>query len=161
MKEIPLTQGYTAKVDDYNFSRVTQHSWSAHIDVNTVYGRAKINSELVLMHRFILGLTDPMLLVDHIDRDGLNCLVTNLRVVTKSQSNMNRSIFSNNTSGYRGVSFKKQNRKYCSYINLNGQRISLGYYLTAIEAAIAYDTAAKRHHGEYAVLNFPEEHHAG
>ena len=95
-------------------------------------------------------------ILDHIDhKNKLNNHVSNLRWVTYSQSNMNQGIRSDNTSGYKGVSFHKQRGKWYSCIKANGKRISLGLYTNAEDAARAYDLKAKEIYCEFAVLNFP------
>jgi hypothetical protein len=94
-------------------------------------------------------------ILDHIDhKNKLNNHVSNLRWVTCSQSNINKGLKSNNTSGYKGVSFHKQSGLWAAYINVNGKRTSLRTHNTAEDAARAYDLKAKELHGEFAVLNF-------
>lgn len=61
----------------------------------------------------------------------------------------------NNTSGYRGVSWHETGQKWQCHIGINGDRVYLGLFDDEIDAAHAYDEAAKEHFGEYAALNFP------
>ncbi len=103
----------------------------------------------VIAERINLDLTSE---IDHIDRNGLNNQRNNLRPANRSQSNMNKGLQSNNTTGYKGVCFNKKAQKYTARICINKERIHLGYFDTAIEAAYTYD----QHYREFAVLNFPE-----
>jgi hypothetical protein len=91
-------------------------------------------------------------LVDHIDHDGLNNTRANIRTATTSQNATNRT-FKKLKYHYRGVI--RKNDGWIARIKKNGKRKILGPYKTEIEAACAYDLAAKELHGEFAVLNFP------
>lgn len=94
--------------------------------------------------------------LDHIDRDPTNNTIENLREVTTQQNCYNRHLQVNNTSGYKGVSFRKDLKKkpWVAGIKVDGRRLSLGYYETAEEAARAYDQKAKELFKEYGWLNF-------
>ena len=157
-KEIPLTQGQVATVDDWWFDELSQHKWQAHYDpkmrsfyaVRTSYVDGK---KRVVMHS-VIAKTPKGMLTDHINHDTLDNREENLRVCTCSQNQMNSKMRENNTSGYRGA-YKKKNRYY-ALIQIKKQSIYLGSYSTMEDAARAYDAAAKRLHGEYAKLNFAE-----
>jgi hypothetical protein len=101
-----------------------------------------------------LGVTDSTILVDHKDNNGLNNQKYNLRVCTQWQNLRNSTRRSNNTSGFKGVS--RFRNKWISRIRTDEGRICLGTFNTPEEAAIAYDEAALKYHGEFANLNFPE-----
>lgn len=159
MREIELTQGFVAFVDDEDFDWLSQWKWHVWIDErhdspyairNTynagVEGTAK-------MHRVIMG--DPVGLVDHVNREGLDNQRHNLRVVTVSQNAHNRKRNSNNTSGYKGVGWRKDLGKWTAIIGVDGRRLFLGFFTHREEAARAYDAAAVEHVGEHATLNFP------
>lgn len=92
--------------------------------------------------------------VDHKDHDGLNNRRSNLRWATQSQNCVNTSKLARGVSGFRGVS--KMRNKWHAAVNVSKKRIHLGTYVTAEEAAKAYDRAAREHFGEFARLNFPE-----
>lgn len=117
------------------------------------------------MHREILGLTDPKKeFVDHIDHNGLNNQRCNLRKCTKQQNNRNRNkvVTQRNTSQYKGVSIhiqynstKEPTVSWRAKIkSTNKKGTHIGLFKTEIEAATAYDNAAKIYHGEFAGLNF-------
>lgn len=104
-----------------------------------------------LLHKVILGL--DLEFVDHKNRNKLNYLRDNLRAATRDQNNQNVGVQSNNTSGYKGVSWAKARNKWRAAICVNRINRHIGFYLTKEEAAIAYNEAAKLHHGEFAFLN--------
>jgi len=108
------------------------------------------------MHKELLGYKEGFE-IDHRDGDGLNNCRKNLRHATKSQNQGNAKMRSDNTSGYKGVSFEPQTRgkKWKAYIQHEGKRFTLGRHATAECAAMAYDAAAIRLFGEFAKINFP------
>jgi len=91
--------------------------------------------------------------IDHIDRNGLNCQKINLRIVTMDQNLKNKSGYSKKYK-YKGIF--QSGKMFNAQIGINNKHIYLGSFKTEIEAAKAYDFAAKKAFGEYAGLNFPE-----
>jgi hypothetical protein len=155
MKEIQLTKGYVAQVDDEDYEWLSQYKWQANdYHKNHVIAKGQINGRYTQMHRLILGLTDPTIICDHIDNNSLNNQRSNLRPATRHQNTMNsRKLQGNTTSKYKGVSFHARPRRWVAAIIPNGKKIQIGTYLTEIEAAIAYNKAAIKYFGEYAWLN--------
>lgn len=162
MKTIPLTRGKVALVDDEDFQRISQHCWYAMKNrraVGTWY--AARNSSIkdgprykILMHREILGLSNPKVRPDHRDNDGLNNQKYNLRIATHQQNQWNQKKKKiNAASPYRGVCLHKQRGKWYARIRINGKDTSLGLFASEIEAARAYNAAALKHHGPFASLN--------
>lgn len=126
------------------------------------YVRAKWNDEenniqQISLHEAIAQLSDIKVPnghnIDHKDRNKLNCLDDNLRICTNPQNNQNRGKQNNNTSGHKGVSWNKRYKKWEAKIRVNGKPVHLGYYSIIEDAARAYNTAAIKYHGEFAVLN--------
>lgn len=159
MKEIPLTQGKTALVDDEDYEALRVFNWQAknkEVDIWYAY-RGGRNGEAATgfyMHREILGITSKEHWVDHRNRNGLDNRRANLRIATKSQNQFNSAKPCTNKSGYKGVYFKAQTGRWAAQIRANGRCFHLGYYDSAEEAARVYDNAAKEKHGEFARTNF-------
>lgn len=109
------------------------------------------------MHRFILGVSDTSIHVDHINCIKLDCRKSNLRLCTPAQNNMNRNASTHKRKGviYKGVFQVSGSSNWRAALRVNGRQLHLGSFLTQEEAAITYDEAAKKHHGEFARLNFP------
>jgi hypothetical protein len=160
MKEIKLTQGKVAIVDDEDYEWLSQWKWYANKRGYTYYALrcpwVDRKPDPRFMHREILGLKKgDGKIVDHLDRDGLHNWKNNLRIVTPSISILNRKKNKNNTSGYRGVSWNKNAQKWIVNIGINDNNIYCGLYSDIIAAAHIYDIAALKYFGEHAILNFP------
>lgn len=157
MKTIPLSQGKLAIVDDEDFEKLNTITWYAWYNKNnkkfyalhSIYEKGKSPS-VARMHRVILDIEDKNVHVDHINGDTLDNRRSNLRIATRRQNARNRtSIQNRNKSGFRGVCFHKNTRKWVAQISLNGKRKNLGYFTTPEEAAKVFDSAAKEMYGEF------------
>ena len=158
MKTIPLTKGQIVLVDDIDFNNLRRWKWHAmfqkHRNKYVVARRQR--GDMILMSRQIMGLeVGDKRQVDHRNRDTLDCCRNNLRVCTCSQNLMNKPC-RGGTSQYKGVSWRKSRDKWRAQININSKKTEIGCFCSEIEAARAYDKAAKQHYGEFACLNFPE-----
>lgn len=156
MKKIPLTKGYFAIVDDSYYNELIQYKWQANENCNTVYAQRSKCGSISMMHREVMGCNSS-LEVDHKDGNGLNNQKSNLRMANKSQNGANRKSAKNSTSKYKGVCWAKKSKKWCSQIKKDGVIHRLGFFCDEEGAAIAYDKAALRLHGEFARVNFIKE----
>lgn len=165
MKQIPLTQGKFALIDDSDYERVNQFKWLAHFNwkgENFYASRTDCSVDPpihVTMARFILNCPKDMF-VDHKNHDTLDNQRNNLRVCTPRQNQYNARSRVNSSSKYKGISWSKSHKNWHARIrvvNIFGQSIvqNLGRFRDEKEAALAYDKAAKEHHEEFAYLNFP------
>ena len=102
------------------------------------------------MNRVILGITDDLTKVDHINHDTLDNRKANLRPATQGENLCNRGKQTNNRSGYKGVSWCEDHHKYRVTITRNAHTTFLGYTSTAEEGAGLYSAAAKEIHKEFA-----------
>lgn len=105
------------------------------------------------LHRLLLPDAE---FVDHINGNGLDNRRSNLRLCTRSENARNSRKPSNNSSGYKGVSWHKRTKKWRADIRNENRQRSLGSFDNALDAAHAYDRAARVMHGEFARLNFPD-----
>jgi len=144
MRTIPLTQGKCALVDDADYDRVNQFKWCAAKHKNTFYAVTGIRrldgvKALLYMHNFLLG--GP---TDHVaPNSGLDNRQINIRLATNQQ---NQRAFQakrlNCTSNYRGVTWNKSKSKWAAQIFNSGKKKHLGYFVSEVEAANAYNVAA-------------------
>lgn len=149
MKEIELTQGYKTIVDDSSFEILSKYKWRALKTKYGVYAKTNITkTKVVLMHRFLMN--DPAMEVDHINRDGLDNRLSNLRLCTSAQNKQNTKLRCNNSTGFKGVYFNKRDKSYYAQIKPEGdKRLFLGTFKTAEEASQEYKRVAKTLFGDF------------
>jgi hypothetical protein len=160
MKEIPLTQGKVALVDDEDYEFLIQWKWYVQFDGWNWY--ALRNSETVdgrrtgiKMHRVIMNAPEG-LEVDHEDHNGLNNQKKNLRVCAHGKHMLGkRKYCSGVTSRFKGVSWRKENCRWRARLTLGGKLVCLGDFEVEEDAARAYDAAARRLFKDFAYPNFP------
>ena len=87
--------------------------------------------------------------IDHIDRDKSNNSLSNLRDCNNSLNQINIPISKRNTTGYKGVYYRKDNGKYRAIIKIDGRNKSIGQYETAEEAYSAYKKKAIEVYGDF------------
>lgn len=159
MKEIPLTKGRVALVDDEDFIEISKHKWYANHDTHTIYAQRTPTIEgkqiTIRMHRYILNAPYGQK-VDHKDGNGLNNQRNNLRLCSNSQNGQNCRLRKDNKSGYKGVYWDSEVNKWASSLGFKNKTIRIGRFTCLIKAAKAYDKKATELYGEFAVLNFPE-----
>ena len=123
------------------------------------YRHVKILGKVYRIHRLVWLIETgewPEGDLDHIDQNKANNRFSNLRAATRSQNMSNRGIYRNNTSGFKGVGWHKANRKWRARVTVRGVQHFVGWFDCPEEAAHAYDEAAIRLYGEFAVTNFRE-----
>lgn len=159
VREIPLSRGLVAFIDDEDFATVSQFKWYADRCGWTDYARrgTRIDGKKssVLMHRQIL-VAVPGEIVDHIDGNGLNNTRGNLRKASASENGRNLPRGRrNNTSGFLGVTWNKKDRTWVAQIKFDGKVHRFSPFATSEDAALFRDQQAIKHHGNFATLNFP------
>ena len=157
MKEIQLTQGKVALVDNEDYEYLNQWKWHVIKGHNTFYAIRnfrihKCKRSKIYMHRLIMNPNKGMV-IDHIDRCGLNNQKKNLRICTKSQNSMNSCLRLNSTTKYKGVYYDKILNKFRARIYINKITKNIGSYIDPKDAARAYNEAAIKHFGKFAQLN--------
>lgn len=150
MKEIKLTQGKVALVDDWEYETLSDYLWHADLK-GKVYYAVRTNPRAYMHHLLLPAISGYQ--VDHVDRNGLNNQKHNLRYCTYEQNQMNRRIQSGGTSRYKGVSWDKHKCKWEVNIRRKPRSVFLGYFKSEKEAALAYNCAALQYFGEFARLN--------
>ena len=144
-----LRDGKSFIFDKQDFDLIKGFSWSMSdgyaLSWKKEYGYIKL-------HRLLLGLNDARF-IDHINGKRWDNRRCNLRFADSTQNAQNQGLKKNNRLGYKGV-YKHASGKYHARISVNKHHISLGYYTDAVQAAKAYDRAAKLYFGEYARPNF-------
>jgi hypothetical protein len=156
--QIQLHKGSIAIIDEQD-ADLLQYKWDELASCNKTYAKSAkyFGAKQVLMHRVILGrmLGHELVhkeIVDHIDGNGLNCTRGNLRLATGGQNAANSGLYKSNTSGYRGVSFRKDINKWQAKIRVDQKLIHLGHFDTAELAYEAYKAKAISLWGEFTKL---------
>jgi len=158
MKVIPVSRNLLALLDDEDYELISKWKWSALPGKNTFYARRLVavrgtgKRKNILMHRLVTNVGDDKE-VDHRDGNGLNNQKSNLRICNPSQNSQNCQRYKNNTSGVKGVSFRKDRGVWVAEITCSGKKYYLGYFQNINDALLAYNNAAKQLHGEFAKPN--------
>jgi len=161
-RKIPLGDSFFAIVDPHDFYWLNKSHWSPRKNRGGVYAVRLVNDpdkniKIYSMHRVIMNPPRD-LLVDHRNCDSLDNRRANLRLATHAQNSYNKQKTKAKTSSrFIGVSLDKSRGLWAPRISYQGKKIYLGRFTNEIEAARAYDEAAKQYHGEFAKLNFSEE----
>ena len=154
-KEIPLSNSdKKVLVDDCLFEWLSKWTWYLCSKGYAVRGfRFGEKTQHVRMHRAILQVPSSEIHIDHRDDNRLNNQMSNLRLATRAQNIFNRYA-PKGTSKYKGVHWRKSAKKWCAEITMNRKKIRLGCFSDEVEAAKAYDEAARKYQGEFARPNF-------
>lgn len=150
---IQLTQGYQAIVDDEDHEELSKFKWHYHLGyaIRTVYTGGKYIK--IRMHRVVMNCPADKE-IDHVDGNKLDNRRCNLRICTRADNVRNIQVNTlGKSSKYKGVTWKKQSKKWCAQISLRKKKIYLGLFTDEKSAAIAYNQAAQKYFGEFARLN--------
>ena len=143
-------------VDDDDYEYLNKWHWwfnGRYAIKEERYGKRSENKKRkYYMHRFLMGAKEGQE-VDHINSDKLDNRRENLRLCTRIENAHNKSIQSNNTSGYKGVYWSKAARKWQAYVTIDRKAKYLGLFEDKKDAARAYNQAALNNYGEFAKLN--------
>jgi hypothetical protein len=159
VKQIPLTQGKFALVDDEDFEYLNQWKW--YYNKKGYANRGVLKKEKddifgnkgnISMHRALVKCSLKSH-IDHINRNGLDNRRSNLRVCTVSQNHINRPMTKRNSSGYKGVGRVHNGTKWRADIRKDQKQYYLGSFDTKEEAAKAYNEMAIEMFGDFAWLN--------
>jgi len=153
MKEIELTQGLVALVDDEDFEMLSQFKWCAVKWRSSFYTQSRIGKGVkTSMHRLLMN-ANPGEIVDHINRNSLDNRRKNLRIVSYAINMLNSGLPKNNTSGFKGAYWNKAAKKWCSYLGskVDGKLTTkyLGSFDSPEEASAAYQAAVLERYGEF------------
>ena len=166
VKEIFLTQGKIAIVDEADYELVNSLKWYyaartgrfKHLPGYAVRNwRFEDGSRrTVFLHDFLMG-SKPGQKVTFINSETLDCRRENLRFATKVEIQRHQRIQTNKSLQFKGVDFNKKANVFRARIQISGKTHMLGFFPTDVEAAQAYDAAARKHFGELAAVNFADE----
>lgn len=142
-------------IDTSVFGLVRGFRWYAQRHRNTFYAATNVRKPdgtqmKLYLHRLLLPDAKE---IDHRDGNGLNNRRANLRAATSSQNKANKVKRGNTSSVFKGVSWHKRGKKWQTQIKSNGKNIHLGYFVSELDAARAYNKAALKHFKEFARLN--------
>lgn len=157
-KEIPLTKGYVAVVDEGDYEILSVWRWRVNLvrkptGLDKVYA---VRGSGIYMHRHIMDYPKRPLEVDHINGDGLDNRRGNLRVATRQQNLRNRQSARGSSSKYLGVTRDGDRWRAQAPGKTPGQPYTVGRYETEEEAALARDRAVLEIDPKFFRLNFPE-----
>ena len=133
-------------IDESSYEIVSPYHWDM---LPNGYFISSSFGKTTLLHRLIMGAHKGYE-VDHINHKKFDCRKLNLRICTRYENAKNRPMQSNNSSGYKGVSWHKKNQLWRARIKSDHKMIELGYYKTPEQAYSKYCDAAKKYHGEFA-----------
>lgn len=154
MKTIPLNGDAVALVDDADYEAMSKFRWRLNEQGHHQYAVAHIDGKTVSMHRLIMNTPEGME-TDHVNGCGIDNRRCNLRTCTTQQNQYNRPRKRKGNCPFKGVYYREDEGHYVAHISIDGKLEYLGYFDDPVQAAMAHDEMAIKHHGEFARLNFP------
>lgn len=147
---IALSRGMNAIVDSDMFEELDAFNWSVHNSPTPghYYAARCREGKTFFLHHAVMPATEGMV-VDHINGDGLDNRISNLRLCKQHENVKNAKRKSTNTSGYKGVYWSPLHRKWRSSIQNSGHRHHLGLFDSAEDAHMAYKKASEKLHQEF------------
>src|SRR5215831_2613643 len=146
MKEIPLSQGQTALVDDNDYPLLSEFKWCYRSERNGKQGYAVRHSKvyrrdrLVYLHRQIMP-APPGFEVVFANYDRLDCRRENLKVVSKEEARRHHRVRRDSKSGVKGVRYDLETDTWSAVIYRNGRGYTIGTFHSEAAAAGAYESA--------------------
>lgn len=141
-------------LDDVDYHLVKDYTWWINKKGTYYQVYTQIARETIILSRFLLGVTDKEIVVDHIDRNPLNNCRSNLRTATRAQNSYNTGIKISNTSGAVGVDYRKDRKKWRATIRVGGIKLSLGHFNSLQEAEEFRNLVAAEWFGNWCPVYF-------
>lgn len=152
--------GYTIKGDVFyfdlkDFYKIVDFCWNIHdgyVEARCIDG----SNTTAKMHRIVMNATETNQIVDHKNRRKNDNRKSNLRVVNVRENNFNGGERKNNTSGFRGITWRNDNKKWRVRIGKDYAEKTIGHYDTLEDAISARRNAEQEYYGEYARQDYKE-----
>lgn len=152
MRAIRVGKTHVAYVDDADYEKVSQNRWMPKKHRHVTYAHRMIfvggKKTSLTMHRALMSPNEGDL-VDHADRVGLNNQRSNLRLCDHSQNAFNRKRTVLNTSGFKGVQWRSDRKRWRVYVAAYNKSHYVGLFKDRVEAFKAYCEAARCLHGDF------------
>lgn len=143
--------GYRVLIDNDDYQRVLSNKWyiSRIKENGDIYFVAYINKKRIKLHRYILNQMNNKIMVDHKNCNTLDNRKENLRCCSQNENQRNCRMHIDNKTGFKGVYYQKNAKKYHAQITVNSKTIYLGLFINPQDAHAAYCEASKKYHGEF------------
>jgi hypothetical protein len=164
MYSLPVYGGRSALVDAEDHDRLCFYHWSYKPGPHNTQGyvvRFPEPKGILYLQREVMAPVPPRHEVIFVNHEHLDCRRSNLLVVTIVEARQRHRLRRDNACGYKGVQFHSNSGKWTATIRARDKVRHLGCFDNEVDAALAYDAAARRHHRHMAVLNFPDTAPAG